>query len=68
MAAYWVVWGPEITFFVTVPLIVAAFVMGYFFEVRLRSSQLTLAVLILLALAATFGLAIGRPSAECSPL
>ena len=48
-APYFVVWGPVIAFFVTLPVLFAAFVIGYLVPVRLRGMLIVAGALVVVA-------------------
>jgi hypothetical protein len=67
-AIYTSVFGPEVTFFITVPLLALAFALGYRLRWELRAPPVAIAGLVLIALAAGLGFAVGKPVAVCGPI
>ncbi len=65
-ATYYVVWGPVLVFFLTIPLMAIGFAAGYFGPLEIRRNAWRLWLLALLMVSAVVGYAV--PSTACSPL
>lgn len=67
-AIYMAIFGPQLTIFITVPLLVVAFALGYYLRWKLSPLQTVVIGIALLALAAGLGFALAKPAATCGPI
>lgn len=67
-AIYMAVFGPQLTVFITLPLLALAFALGYHLCWKPRPLQVVIVGIALLALAASLGVALAKPAAVCGPI
>jgi hypothetical protein len=67
-AIYIVFFGPEFTFFITLPLLTLAFVLGFFLRWKLTPLHVVIVGIVLMALAASIGFIAAKPAAVCGPI